>query len=514
MIAPAEQNRSRPLLEEYHKQQKAHELYPVTHLAYELGICYKEPGGPYVFESDWSPLAIREHSFLGYLLNLPFVERFKGVGQLGPHREKPYSYSHTIYDHTAEQLVRGVSRLAHLAESQPDLFLLGTDTYEAADDTNNSHLSFILRIASWSILLHDAESLPLRDTAKFAFKTSDTITDENMLLVRRLSDPNDLKYLPYLREAFGKRLDMAIEIIRRIAQRLEPTFIGDFLHSRDLPDPNDPSGHSRPLDNDKITYLIQDALSVFGDLFFDRTLDKETSEIGRQFFGAFTHKVANLFFVKQKLAQGGPNDDWWAKIYMPRKVNPMYLDLTCSAVLVLQGDGGVTVAYEDDALAYDLISMSALDSFPGLYFYPPLLYKEKLFEREVQRHFRRWKPGKRQQFIDDTLVDWTDGELLEWIDSHWPRAIKALNIDIEGDWNFHHQYLSRKPRCKRGEVAVPIHIHSATSTPVVDRSGRAVPISIFSPEAVDDFHRTLALYNDKWLFIGEPRRIIMDIVDE
>lgn len=280
MLPDQKESHDVPEESEWYEREELLVLYPLTDVARGLGICYHSEEGEKVYHSDWSPLAIRTDSYLGRILSLPFTERLRDIRQLGPNRQHPYAYTHTIWHHEAEQLVRGVARLAYMAEAYQDLFLEGTAMYRLPTSSDSEHIAFILQVASWFIMLHDAESLPLRDTAKIAFKTRLTQTDENKLLIARLQNPDDTKYLPYLKMAFGDRVDEVVNILCRIAGREEKTFLGDFLHSRAMPDPTDASGWSRPSDLDRITYTIQDLYRVFGDILFDKRLSQNESGIG------------------------------------------------------------------------------------------------------------------------------------------------------------------------------------------------------------------------------------------
>lgn len=489
------------------------EKYPIAPLAEELGISYRDeiPPGDVAYQSDWSGLAVRRDSELGWMLWLPFMERVKGVGQLGPNKTTPYPYTHTIFDHEAEQLVRGVSHLAWLAQTQEPLFLEGTSaTYRAPNTDSTDHTRFILRVAAWWFCLHDAESLPLRDSAKFAFATRGTITDENILLVQRLADPLDTKYRPYLQEIFGDRLDDAIAILTSIAQRTEPSFLGDFLHSRPLPDECDPSGASRPLDADRTTYTIQDLFRVFGLHMFSPTINPNQNATELFPYTDMLYLALNLTALQTILR--AETDSWaqsvWKRLYFPMKIHPSQIDLLCSAVLAKGWDGNVHVAYRDPEEVFNFFTLSSLGNFPGLYLTPEMIFMEKQFEHRIRRHSIKWSIARRNKFIR-RIRDWTDEGLLAWLTKYWPDTVGELSSTSHDTFVYKHDYVYDPDEMdyRAGNVvSVPIKIHPGTATLVLNEYGIAVPFSSYDPAAARDFHADLARYHGKWLAVRRYRK--------
>lgn len=497
-----------PYINEENTSQELRTLYPIAKIAENLGVCYfleKDPE-EVLFRSSWCPLGIRKESYLGLLLQMPFIERTKKIGQLGPNARYPYPYTHSVYEHTAEQLVRGVARMAHITEAQKELFMNGTREYLDPAASDSEHIAFILQVIAWSILIHDSQSLPLRDTAKFAFKVRAIETDENKLIVQKLIDSRDTKYRPFIEKNFGARANLVINILSGIAMRSDETILGDLLHSRSLLDISDKQGKSRPLDIDRITYTIHDLLSIFGDLIFDKSATKEGSEKGVWLMTGLYTRLQNLQFMKQLQEElsGSPELAGWQKLFQPVKVNPAFIDLTCTAKLGVDEKGAVRIGYDDPSLLNAFLYLTATENFPTLYLHPALIFTEKRFEQVIKNKIRKWNLPRRQRFLE-RLLDWSDQELMFWLEKYCPEAL----AEIHDDKYIIYEYFavsSDEPLVHVEEIEVPVNIHAATSTHVMDINGQAKPFWEHSPEATAEFRDTLALYDVKRLKIRRVKK--------
>ena len=118
-----EANVAKPNLVEYEC-----ELYPVTDVAARLGLTelknlQDKNSLEIIYSSDWMPVSIQKDSPLGNILNYLPVHSLKFKRQLGPNAKYPYPYTHTIWEHSAEQVIVNVLTISRLAEENEELFL-------------------------------------------------------------------------------------------------------------------------------------------------------------------------------------------------------------------------------------------------------------------------------------------------------------------------------------------------------------------------------------------------------
>ena len=193
---------------------------------------------------------------------------------------------------------------------------------------------------------------------KFALKTKDSVTDENILLARRLMNPRDRKYIPliemlveegFLTPLFAKELP---GLIAKVVLREEDGLLGDLLHGKAREDLSDPSGLSKPLDLDRITYTIQDPIRVLGELVFDRNASESETAHGLENWGLYLHyMVANLKQLTYRWAlmkQSGREDlVSFEKRFFSERMRPEFMDLTPNIGLGRDELGVVRIGFRD-----------------------------------------------------------------------------------------------------------------------------------------------------------------------
>ena len=501
----------------------ATELYPITPAAEDIGLRrlnFSLERNGLVYRSDWTPIGVRDSSVLATILNFPAVARLKSIRQLGPNIKHPYSYDHTAWEHSTEQMILALATLGRLAEEQPRLFHEATCRYRFESIDRRTHLQNILIAAALIAAFHDAESPALRDTMKFALKTKDSVTDENILLARRLMNPRDRKYIPliemlveegFLTPLFAKELP---GLIAKVVLREEDGLLGDLLHGKAREDLSDPSGLSKPLDLDRITYTIQDPIRVLGELVFDRNASESETAHGLENWGLYLHyMVANLKQLTYRWAlmkQSGREDlVSFEKRFFSERMRPEFMDLTPNIGLGRDELGVVRIGFRDIPKLYYFLAGSLFGNLRDLYLEPGMIFTEKALEREFTKARKRLIKSlglESNQNLVEYFIGLTDEEAMVLLEREVPNAFEAIGDSQYEGYYFEGRFLNTtkrkdvlswalfgsKRRTGKKEtryVYVPVHAHPGTSTCVIEPNGRAFPFWKAVPEVAEDLQQ-------------------------
>ena len=350
--------------------------------------------------------------------------------------------------------------------------------------------------------LHDAESPALRDTMKFALKDENVDTDENSLLAKRLRDPKDKKYFSLFESLidsgqitpeFGRNLP---EIIAHVVLRKEEGLLGDLTHAAPRPDKTDPNASSRPFDMDRIVYTMQDLIRVFGDITFDPEAKDAESALGVNFLQQnLLFRVENLHHLKWLLSNAETEEigNHFRKTYFPGKIRPSYFDITPDITLARDESGIARLAFKDKHKLYDFLMPGFAENLSGMYLTPGLIYTEKQLEaafKEGKNHLKEALGIPSDQELVDFFLDLSDYEALIILRETVPQTADAISDSSYKNYYYHSIMLDRAEALRESKrencVAVPIHIHSGTSTRIIDERGVAMPFCEAEPRSAQE----------------------------